>query len=423
VAAALVSAALVLTACGGSGSAESTGEVGGSIDYSFWGSPARAEKVGQVIDLFSTEYSEATVGTDVADYTAYVERLTVRAAGDGLACVIGTQSTFAAPYAQQGVLRPLDDLVDDGTIAVDGFADDVLAAGQIDGEQYIVPTGVFVRLLGYNEAMVAASGAPAPSEDFTWEQYGDWLREVQAGLPEGTYASELEAVNMFSFTSWVIGHGEAMFDGDALAFDKELMVDWFDFWLSLTDDGVTVPPSMIADQFGALELAPMALGVAASGTRDIPHLYINEQVLKGAGQDTRVLQVGMPSEDADQPANVIGINGLSIPQSCDNVATAGAFSNFFANDPGAALAFQSDNGVVANTAGQDALLADAATPEGVKQNVTILRGLTDAGEIATTTYPASLASLTSELRRTYEDVAFGRASVQESVDAFFESAE
>lgn len=421
--AAMTAAALALAGCGGSDPAESDGEVGGEIGYSYWGSPARAEKVDTVIDLFEEANDGARVSGDVADYTAYVERLTVRAAGGGLSCLIGTQSTFATPYASQGVLRPIDDLIDSGEIDTSGFTDDTVTAGQIDGEQFIVPTGIFVRLLGYNEALVEASGAGAPSDDFTWEEYTEWLRAVQAGLPEGTYASEIEAVNMFSLTSYVVAHDQKMFDGETIAFDRELLADWFQMWLDLTDEGVTVPPSLIPDQFGALELAPMAVGVAASATRDIPHLFINETVLKGAGQDTKVKAVSMPVEAGVDSANIVGINGISIPDSCDNVATAAAFADFFTNNVDAGLAFQSDNGVVANADVQEALLADAETPEGVKQNITILQGLLEREDTATTTYPSTLNSLSTELRRVYEDLAFGQSTVDEAVEAFFAAGE
>jgi multiple sugar transport system substrate-binding protein len=417
--------AVALTGCGGGegGGAAADGEIAGEISYAFWGNPARAEKVDEVIGLFEAEYPEASVAPEVADYLAYVERLTVRAAGNDLACATGTQSTFLAQYAENGALRPLDDLIESGQIDVSDIPEDVLAAGQVDGTQYMLPTGTFVRLLAYNADLVAQTGAAEPTDDLTWEEYGDWLREVQDGLPDGVYATENEGGLMFTFMSWVAGHGGTFVEDGKLAFDKETLADYFQFWLDLTDEGVAIPAASIPDQLAALELTPMATGIAASGTRDIPHLYITEQALAGNGKGTAVPSVSMPSEDADQSANVLGSNGISIPESCDNVATAAAWIDFFANDTDAALAFQSDNGILSNTAAQDALLEDADTPEGVKQNVTILQGLTESGDLTTTSYPAGLPTLTTELQRLYQQAAFGEMSVDEAVDAFFTAAE
>jgi multiple sugar transport system substrate-binding protein len=130
----------------------------------------------------------------------------------------------------------------------------------------------------------------------------------------------------------------------------------------------------------------------------------------------------MPSE-SDDSANVLGSNGISIPENCDNVPTAAAFTNFFANDTDAALAFQSDNGIVTNTAAQQALLDDTETPEGVKRNITTLSALTESGDLTTSTYPEGLATLTTELLRLYQSAAFGEITVDQAVDEFFTSAE
>lgn len=415
--------ALALTACGGAAAKPTpTGEVEGEISYSFWGSPARAEKVDAVVDLFESAFPDASVSPEVAEYLAYVERLTVRAAGDDLACTTGMQSTFFASYAQNGVLRELDDLIDSGQIDTSDIPEDVMAAGQIDGKQYMIPTGTFVRLMAYNEELINAAGVSAPDDDMSWEDWADWLHELQDGLPAGVYAAENEGGTMFTLTSWVVGHGETMFDEDGIAFSKETLADFFQYWIDLADDGVAVPPATIPEQNGALELTPIALGKTATGTRDIPHLFIMEQALAGNGQPSAVKAVSMPSE-SDESANVLGSNGIAIPENCDNVVTAAAYTNFFANDPEAGLAFQSDNGIVTNTAVQDALLEDPETPEGVKRNITTLRTLTESGDLTTSTYPEGLATVTTELLRLYQSAAFGEISVDDAVDEFFTSAD
>lgn len=423
--AAIAVGTLALTACGGGGgSSAAEGEVEGAIAYGFWGNPSRGEKVNAIADLFHTEYPDASVTGEVADYYSYIERLTVRAAGGDLPCATGTQSTFFAQYADNGVLRPLDDLIESGQIDTGDIPDDVLAAGQIDGEQYMIPTGTFVRLLAYNADMVAAAGAEPLTDRMTWEDYADWLETLQPALPAGVYAAENEGGLMFTFTSWVVGHGAEVFTEDGeLGFDKEMLADYFQYWLDLGEAGAIVPPSSIPEQNGALELTPMATGSAVAATRDIPHIYINEQALAGAGLPANIEQVSMPTEDPDRSANILGSNGISIPESCENVPTAAAWTDFFTNDIDAALAFQSDNGIVTNTAAQDALLEDADTPEGVKQNVTILRGLTESGDLTTSRYPAGLNTISNELLRLYQATAFGEMSVDDAVDAFFVSAE
>lgn len=421
----LAAGVVALTGCGGGGGGgDITGDVEGTISYGFWGTPARADKVEAAGELFGEEYPDVSLQAEVADYFAYIERLTVRAAGGELPCATGTQSTFLAQYADNNVLRPLDDLIESGQIDVSGIPDDVLEAGQIEGTQYMIPTGTFVRLLAYNADMVAAAGVDAPTDDMTWEDYAAWLAELQSKLPAGVYAAENEGGLMFTFSSWVVGHGAEVFTEDnELGFDKEMLADYFQYWLDLGDAGVILPPSSIPEQNGALELTPMAVGTAVAGTRDIPHIYIAEQALAGASKPSNVEQVSVPTEDQSQSANILGSNGISIPASCENVPTAAAWIDFFANDVEAALAFQSDNGILTNTDAQEALLQDSETPEGVKQNVTILQGLTEEGDLTTSRNPAGQNTVSNELLRLYQAVAFGEMSVDAAVDAFFDSAE
>ncbi len=420
---AVAALSLTVAACGGGEGSDAGGEVGGEIAYSFWGNPDRGRLVEEVASLFAEEHPGATVDAEVADYLAYIERLTVRAAGGDLACATGTQTTFLSQYAENGVLRPLDDLIESGEIDTSEIPEDVLAAGQVDGEQVMIPTGTFVRVLAYNADLAESAGVSAPGDDMTWAEYADWLRAMRGELPDGVYPGENEGGIMFTLTSWVVGHGEQMFDGDELGFDRELLTEYFEYWIGLAEDEAVIPPAMIPTMEGALELTPMATRQVVAGTRDIPHIYIMEEALAGAGDPEDVAWTSMPSESPDRPANVLGANGISIPTDCDNVATAAAFVDFFANDTDAALAFRSDNGILTNQSAQDALLDDPETPDGVKQNVTILQELTDAGDLATTTYPAGLNTMTNELRRVYSAAAFGEMSVDEAVESFFSAAD
>ena len=418
------SAAPVDESSPGSAAAPSGEPIEGSIDYAFWGSPERAAKVDAIIDSFEEANPDASVSPEVADYLAYVERLTVRAAGGGLACAVGTQSTFFAPYAEQGVLMPLDDLIASGQIDTADIPEDVLAGGQIDGVQYMIPTGTFVRILGYNGGLVEEAGVEPPTDVETWEEWGAWLRELQAGLPDGVYATSLaEGGTLFTLESWVRGHDVEVYTEDGLGFDKALLAEFWQYWLDLMNEGVAQPASSVAETPPSIELSPLAVGAVASATADIPHLYIIEQTLVGAGLPSGMDWHSMPHQSPDISGNVLGANGISIANDCDNVPTAAAWTDFFSNDTDAAVTFQSDNGVTTNLKGQDALLADPETPEGVKQNVTVFRELTDTGDLTTTIYPAGRTTLAAELTRLFQELAFEQKSVDDAVDEFFSAAE
>ncbi|ANY09419.1 ABC transporter substrate-binding protein [Pseudonocardia sp. HH130630-07] len=420
---ALLTVTALLAGCGGTPQDEGPpGEVGGTISYGYWGNPSRAERVDAMVDRFELARPGVEVRSQIGAYQSYIERLTVRAAGRDLPCVTSMQSTFFAPYATQGALLPLDGLIAEGRIAVDDVPADVLVSGQAGGRQFMIPTGSYVRPVAYNVDLLAGTGVPPPRPGWDWAEYADWLRAIQARLPEGVYATEIEASNLMSLFSWVASHGEPFFDESGLAFDPALLREWFVLWEGLTREGVTVPPSMIPDQTNNLELAPVARGVAVAGTRDIPQLTITESALRGVGLGRSVGWASNPVAVAGASGNVIGSNGLAISADCDNVATAAAFIDFFANDPAAITAYRSDNGVVPGARGQEVLLDDAATPEGVQRSVRVLRELSESGDIASMTYPQGIQILTGELRRLFEDIAFGRTDVDTAVESFYAEA-
>lgn len=421
----LLTAGVVLAGCGG-GDAEPAptgGEIEGAIAYSFWGTPARAEKVEQVIDVFTAEYPNTSVDAEVADFNAHFERLTVRAAGGDLACATAMQNSQLTDYAESDVFLDLAPLIESGQIETTDIPDATLVAGQVGGTQYMIPTGSYVLTMGYNEAAIAAAGGDAPTSGMTWEEYAQWARDIQPALPAGVYATENQGHMHSVFQSYVISQGLDYYTDDGLAFDKSLLADWFQYWLDLAAAGATNPASLIPEQYLAMELQPMAQGKVVTGIRDIANLLVTEQSLVGIGQDTEIVQFSIPTSTPGAPSNILGANGIAIPASCDNVATAAAFVNFFTNDVEAGLAFGNHNGTVTNSKVQNAFLEGADTADEVKEIITIFRDLTDAGDVFTAPVPVGANSLAAEFRRLFESVAFGETSADDAVDQFFTAAE
>jgi multiple sugar transport system substrate-binding protein len=358
----------------------------------------------------------------VAEYVAYIERLTVQAAAGELPCVTQTQSTFLATYARRGVLTPLDELVQVGAIDVSGIPNEILETGRVGGKLYMLPTGTFLRLVAFNAAMAEQHGIAAPPKRGSFDEYKQWLLAAQQKLPTGVYAAENEGASLFTLYSWVAGHGQKFFEGQSLGFQPDLLASYFEFWEQLRKAGAVVPADRLDEQFGAGETTPLSRGHVLSATRDIPQIIQAEQTLANAKLPSKIEFIRNPVVEGAKSGNVPGTNGLSISASCDNVGTAAAYLNFFGNDPGAALTFQSANGVVVSSAGQKALLGSEATPEGVRKSLETLSAVVADGDLAPASYPSGYQTLPNLLRRTYEDVALKGQSPAEAAARFFEEA-
>ncbi|MBO9112625.1 MULTISPECIES: extracellular solute-binding protein [Rhizobium/Agrobacterium group] len=392
----------------------------GDIEYGYWGNAARAEVTEKVSRLFEQKHPGTKITGVSAEYNAYIERLTVQSAASELACVTQVQSTFLASYANRGALLPLDELVQSGAIDLKGIPPEILETGKFDGKQYMVPTGTFVRLLAYNKTMASEYAIDPPVGHANFADYETWLRAAQKKLPKGVYATENEAPIPFSLYSWVAGHGETMFKDGQLSASPEVIAAWFRFWNDLAKDGVAIPPDRLDEQLANLELTPFANGKTLVATRDIPHISIMERVRASQGVPTEIEFVSNPAKDATASGNVPGTNGLTISANCDNAPLAAAYINFFGNDPAAAIAYQSSNGVVVSKTGREALLDDPNTSTNVKRSLAELDKVTSASDIATANYPSGYQGMAAVLRRQYEEVAFNGTSPEDAAQAFID---
>jgi multiple sugar transport system substrate-binding protein len=402
--------------------AQDKAAIKGGIDYGYWGNARRAEVTEAVSRAFEAAMPGTKVQGIVAEYNAYIERLTVQAAARDLPCVTQTQTTFLATYVARGVLRPLDDLVTAGAIDIAGIDPGVIETGRIGGRLYMVPTGTFLRLVAVNAALARQHGVAMPAKRTTFDEFKAWAIEAQKKLPSGVYASENEGALLFTLYSWVAGHGLPFAKDGELGFTPDHLRRFFDYWEDLRKAGATLPADRIDEQFVALELTPMAKGIVIAGTKDIPHVVQIRQTLESAKLPSDLQFVSNPVAPGVKSGNVPGANGLSISGNCNNVPTAAAYINFFSNDPKAAVSFQSSNGVVVSKSGQQALLNDSSTPASVRASLLTLAGLAEAGDITSAVYPPGYQALQGILRRSYENVALKGMKSDEAAAQFFAEA-
>lgn len=412
------------SAVGGAQSAAPTA-ISGEITYAWWGATAfRNEVSQQVINLFQQKYPNVKVNPSIADFNTHFQKLTVSAAAGDLPCVPQMQSTALAAYADPKILRPLDDLVENKTIDTANVPKGVVDTGRgFDNKLYMVPTGVFSRVDFYNDALLQQAGISPPQETWTWDDYKTYMTQLQAKLPQGVNALENNGGDMNPLVTWVLSHGEPVFQQKALGFKKETLASWFQFWEDLRTAGVATSETEVAERQAnpPLELHPLANATAVFGSYAPNQIAGVQGGLTKSGKPGTIQLIKEPNGPAGS-GDAIGTNGLTIGANCDNVPAAAAFINFFLNDPQAAAAYKSDNGAVSSTPLLQAQIADPnSSPELIKQ-LKFQEHLTTGGFVKDIKYAAGYSALPPLLTTTYENVAFGRMTVSAAVDDFFNQA-
>lgn len=420
----------LLEACGGGNAAPSgpspsagKGPVTGSIAFSWWGTGQRNAKTQAVINLFQQKYPQASIqGNAVGNFSTYWQKLTVQAAAHNLPDVPQMQVRYMSAYDTRHALMALDDLTTSGAIDISGIPRVVVDSGRgRDGKLYMIPTGSATNNWMYNETMIAAAGLSSPTTLNSWTAIQKWLLEARGKLPSGVYACDLKGGDDSIWWAWVSTHGKQVFAKDGtLGFSKQLMIDYWNWWETLRKAGATVPASMNAEEPTSNVQTYLAQGKVAFDEAPANQLPAYQGALTAAGKG-RMNVMAFPKTSSGNGQALIN-NGMSIAANTNNLSTAAAWINFFTNDAQGAKAYASDNGTVTVTKLLDVQIAAAGDlAPGTKEYLQFLKGVV-AGKPTIIDFPANYQAVVQALTNNYSDVAFGKATVQAAVDAFFSQA-
>jgi multiple sugar transport system substrate-binding protein len=420
-----VATALLLAGCSGSGSpsapASTPGakpKVAGTIQLSYWGSSTRVAKYDQINDLFEKKYPNAKVQASAGDFGTYFDKLNVQAASKTMPCVTTMQTRQLNDYTTNGTMMDLGPLVKSGQIDVSQIPKSVLDTGRgPDGKLYMVPFGVAWNAITINTAMAKQNGIPLLKKGYTWDDYGQWLKTAAAKLPAGVEATDDQGRDEPTFSAYVISHGYKMFNSKGkIGFPKSALEDYWNMWQKYSKAGYTSSPQQNSDEPAQLEQFDVTLGKVLSEQTAGNALPGIQAANPSANMDTAVFP-----ESKSGLGNMFFVSGYSIPTSCDNVATAAAYVNFWTNNDAGAAIFASDNGAVANSKQLKQQIANPPSA-GVKTVLQQYQYILSKKVPAQTIPSGYNAVFEQAFTRDYEDVEFGRKSVSAAVDAFFSEA-
>lgn len=414
--------ALLLVGCSSSASSPSasgspgaTPKVAGEVPLTFWGSATRAAKYSQINDLFHQKYPDATIQASSSDFFSYFDKLNVQAASKTVPCITTMQTRQLNDYTTNGVMMSLEPLVKSGQIDVSQIPKSVLDTGRgPDGKLYMVPFGVAWNAITVNTSMAKQYRIDLPDGGYTWDQYGTWLKDAASKLPDGVAVTTDDGSEESVFSAYVISQGSKMFNSKGkIGFPKSMLADYWNMWQGYSKAGYTATPQQDAEEAAQLEQFSVTLGKVLSEETAGNALPGIQAANPSATFDTLLL-----GSDKAGLGNMFFVSGYSIPNNCNNVASAAAYINFWTNDDAAARIFASDNGAVANTKQLKQQIADPPSP-GVK---TVLQQYEEivAAKVPAQVMPSGYNSVFEQaFKRDYQDVQFGKKTVSQAVDAFF----
>jgi multiple sugar transport system substrate-binding protein len=414
--------AAALAACG-TGSSTSAGETGSAenpvtINYTWWGNDDRAERTRKAIALFESKNPDIKVNGNFTDFAGYWQKRATEAAGGGLPDVMQWDLSYLRDYGQR------NQLLDLGTVNIntDAFDKSLLPSGQIRGKTYGIPTSTNAFAVYYDPAKLASLGIAEPTGKWSYKEFNDFLTEVGTKSNSAIFGSTYYTGVWWMFNIWLRQNNiEAFTEDGKLGFTKESLVEYWTMWEKLRTAGTTMGADAQADEPEGAEQGFIAQGKLL--TDSIPGNALTPAsgtlATKGGGQKLTTLP--MPSGPSGG-GNAMFTSGFAIPTNCDNVPTAAAFIDFFTNDVEAGKVFKSDNGAATNQKVLQAQLDDPELPALKKHELELYQQIV-AKKPPTILYPPGYqATFESTFTRSYEEIAFGKKTVQQAADSFFTEA-
>jgi multiple sugar transport system substrate-binding protein len=419
-------AALALAACSG-GDAETPAEGAATADpnadvtlnFTWWGNDDRAARYEQALDLFTEEHPNITVQTSFQDFPNYWTARSTEAAGRALPDVMQFDLSYLREYTENGHLLDLTDYLGD---AIDTAQIDeaLLASGELDGTQVGIPTSTNTLALFYHPALLEQAGVEAPSEDYTWEEYNEFIAAVSdagASTAEGQpIFGGADYTNTFwFFLQWLVQKGVTPFtDEGEFGFDEQDMKDFLALSEDLRADKAVYPVDR------ATQLLPLGGFTVNESASEISwDNFLAGYTADSADQTIEMLPV--PTGDDGEKAMFFKPSMLlSAGANTEHPAEAAMLIDFLINDPEVGAIFGTSKGVPATQAQRDAMTLEEGS---VDARVTAYEEA--VADHVTEPVPVPVkgfGAIEAEYKRLAEELAYGTITPDEFVEGWFSEA-
>ncbi|GAA4314907.1 multiple sugar transport system substrate-binding protein [Actinomadura luteofluorescens] len=406
---ALTLLAVPATACG-SGDGDSGGK--NRIVFSYWGSDSRQKLTEAAIAKFEAKNPGIDVEGDFSDWDSYYEKLATKTAAGDAPDVMSIEIRGLAEYAGRGTLADLT-----GKVNTADLDQSVLKAGQVDGKQYAIPTGVNAFPMVVNKAALEKYGQKAPDDrTWTWDDYvatSQKVTEKSGGKVWGTEYNE----NPAFLQIFAAQRGEQFYGDGKVALSEQTVKDWWALLKKIIDTKAGPAAAKMLETGTKVDQALLATNTSVFGSWWSNQL---DALTKGSGQELDLLRMPKaPGASASgmflQPAMYYTISAKS-----EKAENARKFVDFLVNDPEAGGILLSDRGLPTN-AKVIATIKSRLTP--ADQKVLAFMDSIKGDLSPVVVPPKGAMEMEDILKRATDSVLFGKAQPDAAAKTFLTEAD
>lgn len=411
---ATVAALAAPSACGSGGGSKSTdSHAKVTLSFQWWGNDDRAKATQKAVDLFHSLHPNITVQTSYSDYASYFQKLSTQVAGGSAPDVFQLDRATVADYAGRNQLADLSRATG---VHHDQFDAKILSGAKIKGVLYGLPAGQTTQMIAYHQADWQAAGATTPTAGWTWDQFFSSAQKLYAasgGKITGTTDFGW-AIDWFEL--WLVERGKRLYTDDSrVAFTSSQLTQFWNLTKKFRDAGAGSKAEDTSPMDGSM---PHSAFVKKKSYSEMNYDSSFTAYVSATGQP--VVAGSIPT-DTGKSGNVIQPSTmLSEYKRTKHPREAGMLIDFLANDVRAGKIL----GVVRGLPGNRKVRA-AIAPSLTGADKTVLDYETEVAKHASPApppWPRGSATLKRDFQTIYDDVIFGRISVQAGVDRVMSTA-
>lgn len=410
-----VVALLTLSACGSSGEAqEGDGDI--TLTFQWWGNEDRASATEAVVDLYMSKNPGITIETSFAPDAAYWEKMATQVAGGNPPDIFQMKLEYLKEYAGRGVIADLSEYTSGPSPAIrtEAMQDQYLAAGQVDGKTYGIPTGRSTQSVVYDPAAWSELGLDAPSIGWTWDDLAA-AGEAVTAASGGTQAVMSDIGNEQAwFEAWLLQRGKSIYtDEGELNFTEDDLVEFWTFTSGLAADGVFTPAKVTTANDWSMANSPL---VKSSALSEFNHVSLASAYFESFGA---VALAPLPADsDSVSLGSYAGATQLlSVAEKSKHPEESAAFVDFFLNDPEAGKLLGLVRGMPVN---QDVLADLAATfTEGDLATFEFEQLMAEELVAKPPVAPSGGSQSLLDFKNTYDRIIFEQESVTDAAKSMY----
>lgn len=337
-----------------------------TLRVAWWGSTERDKIYYKINDLFMAEHPDVEIVTESPGWNDYWVAQSTAYASNSAADVVQFQSNQIGEYCSKGVLSPLEPYVESGAINLEDWNQDLVDTGKYEDQLYMISLGITAQTLYINETFLNELGIelwPA-DQDITWDEYAQFLQEVQAKLGADTYAGMDIYTNNDLVWVWIRENstdGQEWLDEDGnFAPSADTLEGWYAFSDDMRKAGVF--PSVEWTQ----EWLSKAWEEGALVNRKVVCMFENAnkyKIYQNSMEDKLAIRK-VPVGNNGKHGDLLITSSFGISESSQKKDLAAEYINFFVNNMEAQKIFNQELGVPASLAVQEEL-AKTADPSDV----------------------------------------------------------